>query len=131
MCSPTHTRRTAASPTQADQDESFRERFADLDESQRTPRLEVAANVPLVETFPAYSNIKVDALGNLWVAEFKLPDEERDFALWTVFDRTGIALGLVETPPGLTIYEIGEDYILGRRIGELDVESVEVWQLDR
>lgn len=120
-----------ASPTQADQDESFRERFAGLDESQRTPRLEVAANVPLVETFPAYSNVKVDALGNLWVAEFKLPDEERDFALWTVFDRTGIALGLVETPPGLTIYEIGEDYILGKRTGDLDVESVEVWELSR
>ena len=36
-------------------------------------------------------------------------------ALWTVFDPVGRILGFVETPDGLEIYEIGEDYILGRR----------------
>ena len=118
-------------PTQEQLDAHFRERFANLTEEERAPRLEVAANVPLVEAFPAYSDVKGDALGYLWVAEFKLPHEDRDFTLWTVFDRTGEALGFVETPPGLTIYEIGEDYILGKRTGDLDVESVELWGLTR
>lgn len=118
-------------PTQADQENHFRERFADLDEDRRTSRLEVAANVPLVETFPAYSAIEGDALDHLWVAEFKLPGEGRDITLWTVFDPEGRALGFVETPSGLTIYEIGEDYILGKRTGELDVESVELWELSK
>ena len=120
---------TPGAPTQEQLDAHFRERFANLTEEERTPRLEVAANVPMVETFPAYSAIESDALGHLWVAEFKLPDEDRNFRLWTVFDRTGEALGFVETPPGLTIYEIGEDYILGKRTGDLDVESVELWEL--
>ncbi len=118
-------------PTQEQQDARFRARFADLPEEERASRLEVAANVPLVETFPAYSAIMGDALGNLWVREFDLPGEERDSPLWTVFDREGKALGFVETPAGLTIYEIGADFILGKRTGELDVESVELWGLAR
>ncbi len=118
-------------PTREQQEAHFRERFAHLSDEERRSRLEVAANVPPVETFPAYSTIKGDALGYLWVAEFRLPDEDRDFTLWTVFDREGQALGFVETPPRLTIYEIGADYILGKSIGELDVESLELWGLTR
>jgi len=118
-------------PTQEQLDAHFRDRFADLPDEERNRRLEVAANAPMVETFPAYSNIKSDALGYLWIAEFDLPGEERDFKLWTVFDQEGRALGFVETPPGLTIYEIGADYILGKRTGDMDVESVELWGLRR
>lgn len=118
-------------PTQEQQDARIRERYADRPEEERARRLEVAANMPLAETFPAYSNIRSDALGHLWVAEFKLPGEEPDFTLWTVFDQEGRAIGFVETPSGLTIYEIGQDYILGRRTGEMDVESVELWGLSR
>ena len=41
-------------------------------------------------------------------------------------------LGFVETPAGLQdIYEIGEDYILGRATDELGVEYVQVWSLSR
>ena len=118
-------------PTQEQLDAHFRERFANRPGEERTPRLEVAANVPMVETFPAFSALRGDASGYLWVAEFKLPDEDRDFTLWTVFDRKGRALGFVETPSGLTVYEIGEDYILGRRTGDMDVEFVELWELAR
>ena len=118
-------------PTQGQLDAHFRERFANLPDEERMRRLEVAANVPMAETFPAYSNLKADALGYLWVAEFELPGEKRDFTLWTVFDQEGRAVGFVETPPGLTIYEIGADYILGKRTGEMDVESVELWGLRR
>ncbi len=121
----------SGSPTQEQQDRHFRERLANRPEEERASRLEVAANVPMVETFPAYSDIKGDALGNLWAAEFKLPDEDRDFTLWTVFDPQGHALGFAETPPGLTVQEIGADYILGKRTGDLDIESVEVWGLSR
>ena len=121
----------SGSPTQEQLDEHFRELIAGLPEERRASRREVVANVPMVETFPAYSEIKSDALGHLWVAEFRLPDEDYDFTLWTVFDQEGHALGFVETPPGLAIYEIGADYVLGKRTGDLDVESMEVWGLSR
>ena len=74
--------------------------------------------LPLAESFPAISAIEVDLLDNLWVREYNLPGEEGR-ALWTVFDPDGLVLGLVETPPGLVIYEIGEDYILGKVSDEL------------
>ena len=40
-------------------------------------------------------------------------------------------LARVETPPELVIYEIGEDYILGKVRDELEVEYVQDWGLDR
>ena len=118
-------------PTQAEQDEAFRNRFAGLPEEDREPRMAVAADVPLVESFPAYSRLRGDALGYLWVAEFKLPDADYGGMLWTVFDPEGRALGFVETPAGLSIFEIGEDYILGRTTDEMDVEYVQLWELGR
>ena len=85
----------------------------------------------LAETFPAFSTILADAVGNLWVREYDFPREERPAPLWTVFDPDGHALGFVETPEGLEVHEIGEDYILGRVKGELGVESVQLWPLER
>jgi hypothetical protein len=72
-----------------------------------------------------------DAQGHLWVEEFKPPGEEIPGVIWTVFDPEGRALGFVETPAELEIYEVGEDYILGRTRDELDVEYIQVWPLDR
>ena len=37
----------------------------------------------------------------------------------------------VETPAGLMIFEIGEDYIVGQSYDELHVEYVQVWPLER
>ena len=118
-------------PTQAEQDEAFRDRFAGLSEEDRDPRMTVAADVPLVESFPAYSRFRGDALGHLWVGEFKMPDAQYEGTLWTVFDREGCALGFVATPGGLSILEIGEDHILGSTTDEMDVEYVQLWALDR
>ena len=85
---------------------------------------------PLPESFPAFSALEVDALGYLWVREYNLPGDE-DRALWAVFDPEGLVQGFVETPPGLVIYEIGEDYILGKMQDELGVEYVHLWGLER
>ena len=38
---------------------------------------------------------------------------------WTVFDPEGRVQGFVETPPGLVIHQIGEDFILGKVLDEL------------
>jgi len=83
------------------------------------------------EHFPAFGRIMTDAAGHLWVREYDLPDMERDAPLWTVFDAEGRVLGFVETPKGLGIYEIGEDYILGKVRDELMVEHVQLWPLAR
>ena len=88
-------------------------------------------SAPVAEHFPAFTSIMVDKLDHLWIREYDLPREERAAPLWTVFDPEGHVLGFVETPAGLMIFEIGEDYILGHSMDELAVESIQVWALDR
>ena len=74
---------------------------------------------------------RADAAGYLWVREYDFPNEARPAPLWTVFDPDGRMLGLLETPRGLSVSEIGEDYILGVARDELGVESVQLWPLRR
>ena len=85
----------------------------------------------LAEHFPAFSTVMADGAGHLWVREYDLPQEERSAPLWTVFDPEGRVLGFVETPAGLDILQIGEDFILGRAKDEFEVEYVQVWPLER
>lgn len=121
------------SPTEADLDSYRTNRLRMVaDQPPELTRIFAAAldALPLPESFPAFSAIEVDLLGNLWVREYNLL-EDGDRALWTVFDSEGVVMGFVETPPGLIIYEIGEDYILGKMEDELRVEYVRLWGLDR
>ena len=88
-------------------------------------------SVPLAEHFPAFSAVLGDDTGHLWVREYDYPQEEGTAPLWTVFDPNGRVLGYVETPEGLRIQRIGEDYVMGRIEDELGVEYVQVWPLER
>ena len=51
-------------------------------------------------------------------------------SVWDTRGRHGVQ-GFVETPPGLVIHQIGEDFILGKVLDELRVEYVQLWGLDR
>lgn len=86
---------------------------------------------PFADYFPAFSSVIGDAVDHLWVEEYKYPLEDRPGTLWTVFDPEGHALGFVETPEGFEVYEIGEDYMLGRVRDKLDIESIQLWPLER
>ncbi len=117
------------SPTRAELDDLLAESFADLPEEVRMRFVAQTEDMPLVEFFPAFEALHSDLLGHLWVQEYRFPGEDGN--LWTVFDADGRVKGLVETPPGLDIFEIGEDYVLGKTIDEFDVERVQLWPLDR
>lgn len=117
------------SPTQAELDAELTGRYADLPEARRAPLLAETADMPLVEFFPAFEALQPDPLGHLWVQEYRYPGQDRN--VWTVFDADGRVQGFVETPPGLDVFEIGEDYILGLMTDEFDVERVQLWPLDR
>ena len=86
---------------------------------------------PVAEYFPAFSSVLGDRLGHLWVEEFDVPGEGEEGEGWTVFDPGGHVLGMVETPEGLEIYEIGEDYLLGKVEDELGVDYIQLWALNR
>lgn len=97
-----------------------------------------AQALPMVEILPAFASVAGDALGYLWVEEYTLGVEEdptpaasQAGVVWTVFNQQGCMAGLVETPPGLEIKEIGADYLLGVGSDEFDVPYVQVWPLAR
>jgi len=64
------------------------------------------------KTIPAFQRILVDPSGRIWAQSharaYHVPLE------WTVFDRDGKMLGVVQNPVGFRIFEVGTDYVLGR-----------------
>ncbi|MYH52893.1 MAG: hypothetical protein F4139_08075 [Gemmatimonadetes bacterium] len=117
------------SPTQADLEEHVARAYAHLPPEARSRALTMFKDMPLTDSYPAFEEIVGDRAGYLWVREYRMFGEGD--AVWTVFDPEGRIQGLVETPPGLTVFEIGEDYVLGLGEDELGVEYVQVWGLDR
>ena len=87
------------------------------------------AGDPMPSTIPAYSALKIDRDGNIWVKRFALPGHSTD--RWGVFDRDGRFLGHVAVPAGLDVYEIGPDYVLGSETDSLDVPRVRGYRLHR
>lgn len=80
-------------------------------------------------TKPAYSSLMVDALGNLWAAEYvRYPDIP---TVWTVFSANGALLGDVRVTPGFLPLQIGADWIIGVGRDELDVEYVRLYGIEK
>jgi hypothetical protein len=115
--------------TDADMQAFVESQIMEADEEQHARLRQLYRDVPLVETFPAFGEIHVDALDHLWVRDYRPPPQAPGG--WTVFDPHGRVLGRIDTPPGLDVMEIGEAYILGRATDDFDVEYVQVWGLTR
>jgi hypothetical protein len=119
----------APPPTRADMRQWFEDFTADDTPGERAAFRTTFEEFPLLESFPAFDAIVVDELDHVWVRKFGTSGDEA--ATWVVFDPTGVVLGHIETPPGLDVYRIGVDYVLGRARDELDVEGVQRWPLIR
>ena len=89
---------------------------------------------------PAFERLEVSGSGHLWV-ERTDPDHPKVRAgwhrlrdtptTWDVFDPDGVWRGAVDLPPRCMAYELGEHYVAGVWLDELDVEYVRVYGLDR
>jgi hypothetical protein len=107
-----------------------RERLEQTKDEEWRRRLEtMLREMPFPATMPAYSGFAIDAEGNLWVNEYRRPGDDQP--RWSVFDAEGRWLGQLALPPRFTVYEIGSDYVLGRRTDDLDVERVELYELTK
>jgi hypothetical protein len=79
------------------------------------------AALPEETHFPAFRALIVDQEGYLWVKDNG----------WSVYDRTGRWLGVVNVASDMRLFEIGSNYILGVRQDSLDVERVVLYELTR
>lgn len=101
------------------------------DEGDKRAQDELFATAPLPETMPAYAALLADPAGTLWVQETRRPGDRDAGAEWSVFDRDGGLVATVRTPAGLTVRQIGPDWILGTVRDEDDVEHVRLHRLVR
>jgi hypothetical protein len=103
------------------------------DEGSRPAVRRMLGRLP-TSTFPALGAapengpaLLIDDDGNLWVAEYALPGDERNIR--TVFDSTGVWLGSVEFPSRFAPRHIGTDFVLGKSRDSLDLEQVQLFRL--
>ncbi len=94
----------------------------------RAEATSLLSEVAAPPTRPAYGAVLLDRVGNLWVQR----DGNRLGAStqYIVFDPTGALLGPV-TLPEIRILEIGEDYVLGVHLDDLDVEYLHLYRLEK
>jgi hypothetical protein len=98
-------------------------------ENEARSQRALLSELPFPSELPPYEFFRTDALDHLWVGEFAPPGE--DARNWTIFDPSGRAVGRITLPERTLPLEIGDDYLLGRTLDELDVESVTLWRLRR
>jgi hypothetical protein len=80
---------------------------------------------------PAYRDMVVDAEGYVWLQEHQGVHERSADTRWFIFHPNGTWLGSIVMPARLTIFRIGKDWVLGKRLDEWDVEHVELYRLTR
>lgn len=109
-------------------------------------RVETPEPYTMPATYPRFGRLVADLAGNLWIMAYPALDEpisswrlkmasyhvvEDGGARWTVLDSTGVPVAEVRTPPSLYPLEIGDDYVLGLALDELDVETVRLHRLSK
>lgn len=85
--------------------------------------------MPRPDYFPPHGSIYADALGTLFVEDFRLPG--RSTVGVSVFDSEGILTGCFELPAGLEVLDVGEDYLLALYQDDLEVEYLRLYTLVR
>jgi len=81
------------------------------------------------DVVPPYGTIDVDASRNLWVADFNDPTDPP--GRWTIYDPDGAMLARIVLPERFVPFDIGDDWILGRELDDLDVEHVRLYRIAR
>ena len=79
------------------------------------------------DSLPSHKALFFDPSGNLWVEDYWFWGSGP--ARWQVFDPGGRQLGSVGFPDRFLVFEIGEDYVLGKGWDELEVEYVLMYGL--
>lgn len=99
------------------------------DPERRRQMLESVDRGPVADSMAWIDELRVDALGNVWVTESTVTSD--DPATTGVFAADGDWLGTVEMPRNFRPLEIGEDYALGTLSDELDVPHLVQLGLER
>lgn len=116
------------SVTVADLNATRQARLADARDanwSRQLARMFDQATIP--ETLPAFSRFLISTSGDLWVRAYPVVSDPNP--MWTVFGSTGRAVCRVRLPAGMSVSEIGDDYVLGVTRDDWGTERVLSYRL--
>ena len=82
-------------------------------------------------TMPAFSALRSDVDGNLWVREFdtEMPGDRHE--RWNIFDPNGLYLGVLEMPKAFSVLNVGDDYVAGVWKDAFGTERARVYDLKK
>lgn len=86
-------------------------------------------DLPHGDVVPPYGELLVDRSGNLWVADYADPLDPPN--RWTIYAPDGAVAARIVLPEKFRPLEIGDDYILGRELDDMNAERVRVYRLLR
>lgn len=82
------------------------------------------------DTLPPYADIKVDARDLLWIQGY--PTTGAAGVPWTIVSPEFRPMATVALPAHLEVFEIGEDYVLGRFVDPIEsIPEVRMYRLRR
>ncbi len=81
------------------------------------------------ESFPAFTELRVDPAGVIWAKQFHVDPDEPE--VWSLLDTARAYLGDLTLPARRALLEAGEHHVLLLARDEVDVERVERWALRR
>ncbi len=84
-------------------------------------------DMPIPESLPAYTDLRIADNGQLWARRFSL--RGAILSHWDVFGDDGHYLGQVEVPASFTVEEVSGGQVVGVSRDEFGVERVEVREL--
>jgi hypothetical protein len=101
--------------------------LSDTVEESAAERLVQAYRFP--QTFPAYSDMHVDRVGNVWLRGYHWYDLGAPIT-WSVFDPEGRYLGDLQIPSLMEVHDIGDRYMLGRMAANR-AEAVYMYEIQK
>ena len=104
---------------------------AALEMAMRPPPMGPAPDTPETpDLVPAAFGLTVGMRGDVWVRRAPLPGM-RDATVFDAFDQDGRFRGEIRFDGYFWLYEVGDDYLLGARLDELDIPRIQLHRLHR
>jgi hypothetical protein len=116
--------------TQADIDAYRAFRLAREPDESRHPRIQREIDAaPFPDAHPLLERLYTGRAGRLWLEEYRQPWETQ--SRFNVLDANGKLAGRAQLPDGERLLEAGPGYVLTRRVDELGVHYVRLYQWPR
>jgi hypothetical protein len=96
----------------------------------RAQNAKLLEGAPVPSRMPPLTALEIDSAGNLWVQDPQKPGNARE-SVWRVLAPDGRMQGTVRLPAGLSVKQIGSDWVLGVVVDRDEVEHVRVHRLTR